>query len=175
MERNPAPQTRRQHAAWTRNSTRRIVCETAGCPAIGVRWGRFRVPQRSVLHLGRAVRHVRRTLLPIRERGGILPNEEQLVFITPELDKKEEKTSLRARRRDAFQTGKEAAAVILRDRCNVNQDVIAVKVNRNEVNPFYLATFLNTRFGRAEMRHGFGQVQPICPSRCSVTDDTHYL
>ena len=58
-------------------------------------------------------------------------------------------------------TGKEAAAVILRDRCNVSQDVIAVKVNRNEVNPFYLATFLNTRFGRAEMRRWFqGQVQP---------------
>ena len=57
-------------------------------------------------------------------------------------------------------TGKEGAAVILCDRCNVSQDVIAIKVKSGDVDPFYLATFLNTRFGAAEMRRWFqGQVQ----------------
>jgi restriction endonuclease S subunit len=58
-------------------------------------------------------------------------------------------------------TGKSGASVVLRDRCNVSQDVIAAKVHRHRVNPFYLAVYLNTRFGVSEMNRWFqGQVQP---------------
>ena len=58
-------------------------------------------------------------------------------------------------------TGSSSASVVLVPQCNASQDVIAVKVRHEEVNPYFLAVYLNTRFGLSEMNRWFqGQVQP---------------
>ena len=58
-------------------------------------------------------------------------------------------------------TGRSGASVVLAPHCNVSQDVIAVKVRRERVNPYFLAVYLNTNFGASEMNRWFqGQVQP---------------
>ena len=58
-------------------------------------------------------------------------------------------------------TGRSGASVLVEPRCNVSQDVIAVKVRRERVNPYFLAVYLNTSFGSSEMNRWFqGQVQP---------------
>jgi hypothetical protein len=57
-------------------------------------------------------------------------------------------------------TGRHGASIVLRERCNVSQDIIAVKVEQEKVNPFFLAVYLNTRFGQLELRRWFqGQAQ----------------
>lgn len=92
--------------------------------------------------------------------GQILPKESGLVFITPQRHAEESKTALRRGDIMLAKTGKEAASVVLRDECNVSQDVIAIRPNYERVNPFYLAVFLNTRSGRLQMQRWFqGQVQ----------------
>src|ERR1039458_9078446 len=92
--------------------------------------------------------------------GKIFPKEGGLVFITPKRHAEESKTALRRGDIMLAKTGKEAASVVLREECNVSQDVGAVRPNRQRINPFYLAVFLNTRFGVSQMRRWFqGQVQ----------------
>lgn len=92
--------------------------------------------------------------------GQILPKEGGLVFITPKRHTEEGKTALQRGDIMLAKTGKEAACVVTRDECNVSQDVIAIRPNRQRINPFYLAVFLNTRFGMYQMRRWFqGQVQ----------------
>ena len=58
-------------------------------------------------------------------------------------------------------TGSSSASVVLVPQCNVSQDVIAVRVRHEKVNPYFLAVYLNTRFGLSGMNRWFqGQVQP---------------
>jgi restriction endonuclease S subunit len=92
--------------------------------------------------------------------GKIFPKEGGLVFITPKRHAEESKTALRRGDIMLAKTGKEAASVVLREECNVSQDVVAVRPNRQRINPFYLAVFLNTSFGVSQMQRWFqGQVQ----------------
>jgi type I restriction enzyme M protein len=92
--------------------------------------------------------------------GQILPRDNDLVFITDKRDQAEEKTSLRRGDLMIAKTGTEAASVVLCPRCNVSQDVIAIRVKRNSINPFYLAVYLNTRAGISQMQRWFqGQSQ----------------
>lgn len=93
--------------------------------------------------------------------GSVLPNENGLAFITPEKHKSEYKTALEAGDLMMVKTGRNGASVVLDTQCNVSQDVIAVKIHRDRVNPYYLALYLNTSFGSSEMNRWFqGQVQP---------------
>ncbi|MEX1258125.1 MAG: hypothetical protein WEG36_10960 [Gemmatimonadota bacterium] len=90
----------------------------------------------------------------------IMPSDTRLAFITAERDQVEKKTSLERGDIMLAKTGKHGAAVVLRERCNVSQDVIAAKVKRDDINPFFLAVYLNTRPGQLELRRWFqGQVQ----------------
>lgn len=90
----------------------------------------------------------------------IMPRDSGLAFITPERDRMESKTSLERGDIMLAKTGKHGAAIVLCERCNVSQDVIAVKVKRDRINPFFLAVYLNTLPGRLELRRWFqGQVQ----------------
>jgi restriction endonuclease S subunit len=92
--------------------------------------------------------------------GQIIPKETGLAFITKEKHASESKTGLGRGDIMLAKTGKEAASVVLCDECNVSQDVIAIRVDRAKVNPFYLAVFLNTNAGMSQMRRWFqGQVQ----------------
>lgn len=92
--------------------------------------------------------------------GHIIPKETSLAFISKAKHASESKTGLKRGDVILAKTGKEAASVVLCDECNVSQDVIAVRVDRKKVNPFYLAVFLNTRAGISQMRRWFqGQVQ----------------
>lgn len=93
--------------------------------------------------------------------GSVLPNENGLAFITPAKHKSEYKTALEAGDLMMVKTGRNGASVVLDTQCNVSQDVIAVKIHRDRVNPYYLALYLNTSFGSSEMNRWFqGQVQP---------------
>lgn len=93
--------------------------------------------------------------------GSILPNDENITFITKKKHKEEFKTSLTCGDLMLVKTGKSGASVVLNESCNVSQDVIAVKAIRSRINPFYLAVFLNTKYGISEMDRWFqGQVQP---------------
>lgn len=93
--------------------------------------------------------------------GSILPNDENVTFITKKKHKEEFKTSLTVGDLMLVKTGKSGASVVLNESCNVSQDVIAVKTIRSRINPFYLAVFLNTKYGISEMDRWFqGQVQP---------------
>ena len=92
--------------------------------------------------------------------GQVFPKESGLAFITPQRHAEESKTALRRGDIMLAKTGKVGASVILRDECNVSQDVVAVRPNRKSINPFYLAVFLNTRLGVLQMQRWFqGQVQ----------------
>ena len=93
--------------------------------------------------------------------GAILPKEENITYITEKKHRDEYKTALVTGDVMIVKTGKSGASVVVKDRCNVSQDVISVKVNRERINPYYLAVYLNTRFGFSEMNRWFqGQVQP---------------
>jgi type I restriction enzyme S subunit len=93
--------------------------------------------------------------------GAILPKDEALAFITPAKNNAEFKTSLETGDLMIVKTGRSGASVVLAPCCNVSQDVIAVKVRRERVNPYFLAVYLNTAFGFSEMNRWFqGQVQP---------------
>lgn len=93
--------------------------------------------------------------------GSVLPSDESLAFITGAKHGEEIKTALTHGDLMIVKTGKSGASVVFRERCNVSQDVIATKVRKEQVNPFYLAVYLNTRFGSSEMNRWFqGQVQP---------------
>lgn len=93
--------------------------------------------------------------------GAILPKESGLAFITPEKHKSEYKTALEAGDLMMVKTGRSGASAVLVPRCNVSQDVIAIKVRHEQVNPYFLALYLNTSFGSSEMNRWFqGQVQP---------------
>lgn len=90
----------------------------------------------------------------------IMPRDTGLAFISPERNQEERKTSLRRGDIMLAKTGKHGAAVVLCERCNVSQDVIAVKVKRDRINPFFVAVYLNTTPGQLELRRWFqGQVQ----------------
>ena len=93
--------------------------------------------------------------------GTILPKEVGLAFITSAKHKSEYKTALEAGNLMMVKTGRSGASVVLVPQCNVSQDVIAVKVRHEQVNPYFLAVYLNTSFGSSEMNRWFqGQVQP---------------
>ena len=93
--------------------------------------------------------------------GTILPKEDGLAFITSAKHRAEYKTALEAGDLMIVKTGSSSASVVLVPQCNVSQDVIAVKVRHEEVNPYFLAVYLNTRFGLSGMNRWFqGQVQP---------------
>jgi len=93
--------------------------------------------------------------------GAILPEEDGLAYITPAKHRSEHKTALGTGDLMMVKTGRSGASVVLTEQCNVSQDVIAIKVSPLKVNPFFLAVFLNTRFGVNEMDRWFqGQVQP---------------
>jgi len=93
--------------------------------------------------------------------GAILPKEDGITFITENKHQEEYKTALEKGDLMMVKTGKSGASVVLKENCNVSQDVIAVKVRRDRVNPYYLAVYLNTHFGASEMNRWFqGQVQP---------------
>jgi hypothetical protein len=92
--------------------------------------------------------------------GAIVPKESDLVFITPQRHKEECKTALFRGDIMLAKTGKEAASVVLVKECNVSQDVVALRPDREKINPFFLAVFLNTDLGALQMRRWFqGQVQ----------------
>jgi type I restriction enzyme, S subunit len=93
--------------------------------------------------------------------GEILPRDDALAYITPRKQLAESKTALHAGDLMIVKTGKSGASVVLRQSCNVSQDVIAVRIRPDRVNPYYLAVYLNSRFGSNEMNRWFqGQVQP---------------
>lgn len=93
--------------------------------------------------------------------GEILPKENGLAFITTEKHRSEYKTALEAGDLMMVKTGRSGASVVLDPHCNVSQDVIAIKVHRERINPYFLAVYLNTSFGFSEMDRWFqGQVQP---------------
>lgn len=90
----------------------------------------------------------------------IVPSDAGLAYISEERDRSDWKTSLQRGDIMLAKTGRHGASVVLRERCNVSQDVIAVKVEREKVNPFFLAVYLNTNVGRLELRRWFqGQAQ----------------
>ena len=92
--------------------------------------------------------------------GVIIPKTSDLVFITEKRHEEESKTALKRGDIMLAKTGKEAASVVLVDECNVSQDVVAFRPDRKQINPFYLAVFLNTESGVLQMRRWFqGQVQ----------------
>lgn len=92
--------------------------------------------------------------------GEILMKETNLAFITEAKDSKEAKTSLRFGDIVLSKTGREAAAVVTVDRCNISQDVIGIRLSKGAINPFFLVTFLNSEPGILQMRRWFqGQVQ----------------
>lgn len=93
--------------------------------------------------------------------GVILPNEDNISFITEKKHSEEYKTALTTGDLMIVKTGKSGASVVFDERCNVSQDVIAAKTIRHKINPYYLAVFLNTQYGKSEMDRWFqGQVQP---------------
>ncbi len=93
--------------------------------------------------------------------GAILPKETGLAFITNEKHRAEYKTALETGDLMMVKTGRSGASIVLEPHCNVSQDVIAIKVHRDRVNPYFLAVYLNTCFGSSEMNRWFqGQVQP---------------
>lgn len=93
--------------------------------------------------------------------GAVLPKDQGLAFITAAKHKAESKTALETGDLMMVKTGRSGASVVLAAHCNVSQDVIAVKVHRDRVNPYFLALYLNTSFGSSEMNRWFqGQVQP---------------
>jgi restriction endonuclease S subunit len=93
--------------------------------------------------------------------GEILPKEDGLAFISPAKHKTEYKTALKTGDLMIVKTGRSGASVVLTPHCNVSQDVIAVKVRSERVNPYFLALYLNTTFGSSEMNRWFqGQDQP---------------
>jgi restriction endonuclease S subunit len=93
--------------------------------------------------------------------GSVLPADEGVAFITEKKHSDEFKTALSAGDLMLVKTGKSGASVVLSESCNVSQDVVAVKVDRDKINPYYLAIFLNTIYGKSEMDRWFqGQVQP---------------
>jgi len=92
--------------------------------------------------------------------GQIFPKESGLAFITPECHALESKTALHRGDIMLAKTGKEAASVVLREECNVSQDVVAVRPDQQRINSFFLAVFLNTRPGVLQLQRWFqGQVQ----------------
>lgn len=92
--------------------------------------------------------------------GEILPKDSDTVFISEEQHREEHKTRLERGDIILAKTGKEAASVVLVPECNVSQDVVAIRPDRKQINPFYLAVFLNTEAGVLQMRRWFqGQVQ----------------
>jgi restriction endonuclease S subunit len=93
--------------------------------------------------------------------GTIIPSEHNLAYISPKKHEEEQTTALRYGDIILAKTGQERASVVLREECNISQDVIGIRLRRGAVNPFYLATYLNTRTGRLQMLRWFqGQVQP---------------
>ena len=93
--------------------------------------------------------------------GAVLPKEDGLTFITEAKHRQERKTALVRGDMMMVKTGRSGASVILRDNCNVSQDVVAIKLKPGRVNPYYLAVYLNTAYGSSEMNRWFqGQVQP---------------
>lgn len=92
--------------------------------------------------------------------GAIVPKSADLVYISEQRHAEEQKTALKRGDIMLAKTGKEAASVVLVQECNVSQDVVALRPDRTQVNPFYLAVFLNTEPGILQMRRWFqGQVQ----------------
>ncbi len=95
--------------------------------------------------------------------GAILPNEDNITFITDKKHSEEYKTALTTGDLMIVKTGKSGASVVFEESCNVSQDVIATKALRNRINPYicirpvgidpyFLSALLNTRFGQLQMK-----------------------
>ncbi|MEH1098227.1 hypothetical protein [Micromonospora sp. CPCC 205561] len=92
--------------------------------------------------------------------GDILPKENDLVFISEERDAADWKTSLGRGDVVLAKTARIAASLVMRDRINISQDVIGLRVDKEAVNPAYLTVFLSSAPGLLQMRRWFqGQVQ----------------
>jgi restriction endonuclease S subunit len=92
-------------------------------------------------------------------RNGII-DDSDIVFITPERHRQEAKTALRRYDLALSKTAYPAASLVQIGACNVSQDIIAVRTNLSEDFNFYLAAYLNTRFGLLQMKRLFqGNVQ----------------
>lgn len=92
--------------------------------------------------------------------GDILPRENDLAYITPERDLAEFKTSLDKGDVVLAKTARIGASLIMRDRVNISQDVIGLKVRQDRIDPAYLTVFLSSPSGILQMRRWFqGQVQ----------------
>lgn len=132
---------------------RKLPCEPLGELVSTLRKGVFDLPAAEYVETG--VPFYRSANV-----GQILPTDTDLVYISEKRDEAEHKTSLKRGDLMIAKTGKEAASIVLRPRCNVSQDVIALRIKRDRINPFYLAVFLNTRAGFAQMQRWFqGQSQ----------------
>lgn len=92
-------------------------------------------------------------------RSGLIDTED-LTFITPERSAADEKTQLCQFDLVLSKTAYAAASLVQLPQCNVSQDCIAVKTNRDTKFNCFLAAFLNCKFGLPQMNRLFqGNVQ----------------
>jgi len=92
-------------------------------------------------------------------RDGLIDTED-LTFITPERSAADAKTELTQFDLVLSKTAYAAASLVQLPRCNVSQDCIAVKTDRDMKFNCFLAAFLNCRFGLPQMDRLFqGNVQ----------------
>lgn len=132
---------------------RKLPHKTLGALALSLRKGVFNILAESYVEAG--VPFYRSSNV-----GAIVPKVSELVFISETHHKEERKTALTRGDIMLAKTGKEAASVVLVDECNVSQDVVALRPDRRQINPYFLAVFLNTEAGILQMRRWFqGQVQ----------------
>ncbi|MHA1304114.1 MAG: restriction endonuclease subunit S [Candidatus Heimdallarchaeaceae archaeon] len=90
----------------------------------------------------------------------ILLDYRGLVFISEEKNKKEKKTSLIAGDIVISKSGTLGnVSIIPPDMpiCNISQDIIGISVKKKEINPYYLALFLNSPYGQTQLLRGKSQ------------------
>jgi type I restriction enzyme S subunit len=91
----------------------------------------------------------------------VLLDTNNVVHISDERNQQDKKTCFATGDVVINKTGDIGAAVIDLPACNISQDLIGVEIaDKHAFNPYYLATFLNTKYGRLQLRRWFqGQVQ----------------
>jgi len=83
-----------------------------------------------------------------------------MVYLTPERSKKDIRTELAQYDIVLSKTAYPAASLVQLPICNVSQDIIAVKTNRDRKFNCFLVAFLNGRFGLPQMKRLFqGNIQ----------------
>ena len=73
--------------------------------------------------------------------GKIFPKEGGLAFITPQRHAEESKTALKCGDIMLAKTGKEAASVVLREECDLSQDVVAIRRTGSGSIPLFSRSF----------------------------------